>query len=138
MAAVNVTAVPATAAAAAVAPAVTAGAGVVVEAPPAPVTAEGLAPAVQASWWPAPKLSSSRVTVTTSPTLLVPGGHVRSVLVTNVGSAAVDLGSLAVTTGAGFPLEAGGIFAADFVDTAPLYAVAASGTVVLAVMVVLA
>lgn len=136
MAAVDVTAVPATAAAAAVAPAVTAGAGVVVEAPSAAASAEGLAPAVQADWWPAPKLTSSRVTATTSPTQLVPGGAIRSAIIKNLGGAAVDLGSSTVATGAGYPLGAGEALTVDFVDTAPLYAVTASGTISLAVMVV--
>lgn len=82
--------------------------------------------------------AGSRVTVTTAATLLASGpgspNDTTGCAVQNMGAAAVDIGGSGVTSGAGFPLAAGASLGVDLGPTDKLYAIAASGTVSVAVL----
>lgn len=79
----------------------------------------------------------TRVSVTTSATLVVnPVQSYAGILIRNLDAAAsVYLGTVDVGDGDGFELKAGEIFDASIISS-PIYAVTASGTVSLAVMLV--
>lgn len=82
---------------------------------------------------------SVRVTVTTSPTVLSnpvygSAGDPISVVVKNIGGASVYLGGAAVQSTDGLELAAGETLAVDLLAGDVLYAVAATGTVSVAVM----
>lgn len=75
-------------------------------------------------------VTSSRVTVTTSATALVPtDGSVASIVAHNKGSASIDIGGASITTGTGFELAAGEAFTMDLNPGEIPYGIAASGTV---------
>lgn len=85
-----------------------------------------------------PEISGSRVTVTTSPTVIVAADG-QSILIKNIGSIDVDLGGATVAAGAGFPLAAGGEVAMDLQGwSGGLYAVTASATAVVCVLRIVA
>ena len=89
-------------------------------------------------------LTAARVSVTTSATALNAAAttqhpsDMQSVLVKNLdASASVDVGPSTVTSGAGYPLAAGESVSMDLSGTgAIVYAIAGSGTVSVAVVVV--
>lgn len=81
--------------------------------------------------------TSSRVSVAATATQLW-GGDVESVEVVNLGSASIDIGGSAVTSGAGRPLAPGEAYTVEFEkNVGPGYGIAASGTVSVAVTKIL-
>lgn len=78
--------------------------------------------------------TGKRVTVGTSPTLLVRNSS--AVVLRNLGSVEVNLGSPSVAAGEAFPLQPGEFLRYDFRDgkTGEVYGVVASGTAVVAVL----
>lgn len=83
-------------------------------------------------------LRGRRVTVTTAATRLdsqdSDATSGQAIAVTNAGATAVDIGDATVATGSGYELAAGATVSLELASDEALYAVAASGTVVIHVL----
>lgn len=80
-------------------------------------------------------IAGSRVTTTTTATLIASAGSGKSVILKNVdGSASVHLGGSGVTASDGFTLVAGASIEMDLTQNDALYGITSSGSVIVHVL----